>query len=210
MLDRSLPLHQAFKVRELKLSIHSILRCILLTGLLPALMACQGPSTPGEPEAQTVHPPAVPATAATMETPTPFVTETGSAGLSGRIIAESDVSGQADQPLPGQMVLAVPLEKAAEILGAGSQSLANEELRFLKANLPQADPAITVTTSDAAGNYTLLLDPGEYVLCVADSDTMQPGFPAATRGCGRTQVPPGELRRVDISSGFGEILLEER
>ena len=194
----------------MKLNIHSILRCILLAGLLPAIMACQGPSTPGEPDAQTADPPAVSETAALMETPPLFATETAPTGLAGQIVAESDVSGQADQPLPGQMVLAVPLEKAAEILGAGSQSLANEDLRFLKANLPQADPAIAVTTSDAAGNYTLLLDPGEYILCVADSDKTPPGFPAATRGCGRTVVPQGELRRVDISSGFGEILLEQR
>jgi hypothetical protein len=130
--------------------------------------------------------------------------------LVGQIIAESDVSGQPDEPLPDQMVLAVPIEKAGEILGEGGISPPAEELRFLKANLLQADPAIAFTLSDAAGNYTLLLDPGEYILCLADSESTPPGFPATTRGCGLTQVPPGELRHVDISSGFGEILLEER
>jgi hypothetical protein len=123
------------------------------------------------------------------------------------VVAESDVSGHPDVPLPGQMVLAVPIEKAGEILGAGAQQLADNELRFLKADLPRADPAIAVTLSDAAGKYTLLLEPGQYILCVADSEKTPPDFPATTRGCGRTEVPPGELRRVDISSGFGEILL---
>jgi hypothetical protein len=173
-------------------------------------MACQGTSPAGEPDVQTANPPAVSETTARVETPPLLTTKTGSAGLTGQIVAESDVTGQADQPLPGQMVLAIPVEKAGEILGAGGKSLTGEELRFLKADLSQADAAIAVTTSDAAGNYTLLLDPGEYILCVADSDTTPPGFPATTRGCGQTQVPPGALRRVDVSSGFGEILLVER
>jgi hypothetical protein len=144
-----------------------------------------------------------------VETPALPETRSASSGLTGSIVAESDVSGQPDEPLPGQMVLAVPVEKAPEILGVVMKSPAAGELRFLKADLPQADPAMTVTTSDAAGDYTLLLDPGEYILCLADTEKTPPGFPATTRGCGLTQVPPGELRRVDISSGFGEILLKE-
>jgi hypothetical protein len=76
--------------------------------------------------------------------------------------------------------------------------------------MPEANPAIAVTLSDADGIYTLLLDPGEYILCVADSEEIPPDFPATTRGCGQTRVVQGELRQVDISSGFGEILLVER
>jgi hypothetical protein len=108
------------------------------------------------------------------------------------------------------MVLAVPIDQAAGILGVGSDQLAPAQLRFLKASLAQADPAAAVTLSDADGNYTLLLDPGAYVLCVLDSEKTPPDYPAVTRGCGQAQVLAGELRQVDISSGFGEILLVER
>jgi hypothetical protein len=130
-------------------------------------------------------------------------------GITGQVFAESDVSGQPDDLLAGQMVLAIPAGKAGEILGTGGEVLTDEKLRFIKANLARADPALAVTLSDSAGNYTLSLAPGEYILCVADSDVTPPGFPATTRGCGRTTVQPGERRRVDISSGFGEILLVE-
>jgi len=194
----------------LKTTINSVIRCILLPGLLSGLLACQGTSSAGEQEGQIVNPPIVSETDAPMKTPAILTTMIVPAGLTGQVVAESDVSGQPDVSLPGQMVLAVPVEKAGKILGAGSERLTDEELRFLKANLPRADPAIEVTLTDAAGNYTLLLDPGEYVLCVADSEKTPPDFPATTRGCGRTQVPPGELRQVDVSSGFGEILLVKR
>jgi hypothetical protein len=63
------------------------------------------------------------------------------------------------------------------------------------------------TVSDAAGAYTLQLSPGDYLLCVANSDSIPPALPARTRGCGRAAVSPGPLTRVDISSGFGEIVL---
>ncbi len=155
-------------------------------------------------------PPVVSETAAAMATPTFLATQAVLAGLTGQVIGASDVTGQSDQALANQMVVAIPVAQAQEFLGAGSERLTAAELRFLKANLPQADPAIVVTLSDAAGKYTLLLDPGEYILCLADSQKMPPAFPATTRGCGRTQVLPGELRRVDVSSGFGEILLIQR
>jgi hypothetical protein len=129
--------------------------------------------------------------------------------LTGQVIAASDVAGRPDVPLAGQMVVVVAVEQAGEVLGTGGSDLDDEALRFLKADLPQADSRIVVTLSDAAGSYTLLLPAGDYILCVADSDATPPGFPAKTRGCGRTQVPAGALRRVDISSGFGEIVLVE-
>jgi hypothetical protein len=150
-----------------------------LLGQLCGLLACQGTSTAEKQGEQTANPVGASTTAASMESPTIPAPQKGSAGLTGQVVAESDVSGQSDKSLPSQMVLAIPVEKAVEILGAGTQQLRDEELRFLKAALPQADPAITVSLSDAAGNYTLLLDPGEYVLC------------------------------VEVSSGFGEIVLVE-
>ncbi len=194
----------------MKTTINEILRYILVPGLLSGLLACQGTSETREQDEQTVNPPVVSETAAPVETPGVLPAEIKQAGLTGQVIVESDVSGQPDEPLAGQMVLAIPVEKAGKILGAGTETLTNEKLRFLKASLPQADPAISVTLSDAAGTYTLLLDPGQVILCVADSEKTPPGFPAKTRGCGRTLVPPGELRHVDVSSGFGEILLVER
>lgn len=130
-------------------------------------------------------------------------------GLTGVIFAESDVAGIPDEPLAGDMLLAIPAGKAGEILAGGGEAPGDEELRFLKARIAQADPAIQVTRSDAAGNYTFRLDPGEYILCAVNSGQDPPDFPVTTRGCGRTEVPAGEMKRVDISSGFGEILLVE-
>jgi hypothetical protein len=48
------------------------------------------------------------------------------------------------------------------------------------------------------------------VLCLLESEQSPPDFPATTRGCGLTTVVEGQLRTVDISSGFGEILLLAR
>jgi hypothetical protein len=144
-----------------------------------------------------------------MVTPSTLTPDTKPAGLTGQVISYSDVAGQPDTPLPNQMVLGFPADKMAEILGAGKEALSDRELRFLKASLTGANPAIVSTLSGTGGEYTLFLDPGETILCVADSEKTPPDFPATTRGCGRTHVLPGELRRVDISSGFGEILLVE-
>jgi hypothetical protein len=192
-----------------------IAKRVLLVGMLWVLVACRGMSPVERPEGQAADAPvaptiagSIPSSASPAGAPTAPVTQ--SAGLTGLIFAASDVAGQPDQPLPDQMVLAVPAAQADAILGPGAQQLGNQQLRFLKANLPQQGPAIIVTLSDAAGNYTLLLDPGEYILCVADSENAPPSFPAITRGCGLAHVAPGGLRRVDISSGFGEILLVER
>jgi hypothetical protein len=194
----------------MKTKINSIIRCLLFPGLLSSLLACQGASTPGENDRQTAFPPAAAETAAPAGTPGAGPAGTGPTGLAGLVFYASDVSGQPDQPLAGQLLMAVPAARAGEILGTGPGELTDAQLRFLKADLPRRDPASAVTLSDAAGKYTLLLDPGEYVLCVLDAEATPPDFPATTRGCGRTQVMPGELRRVDISSGFGEILLVEQ
>ena len=182
---------------------------LLLPGLLFSLAACQGMRPTEQPAEPTVATLPVSETAA-MATPTFLATPAVLAGLTGQVIGASDVTGQSDQALANQMVVAIPVAQAREFLGAGSERLTDVELRFLKANLLHADPAIVVTLSDAAGNYTLRLPPGDFVICLADSENIPPGFPARTRGCGRTHVAPGKLRRVDISSGFGEIVLLER
>jgi hypothetical protein len=178
-----------------------------LLGLLVSLQACQHIQTVDHPNNPTASPPIVANTSPPMPTPVIPTTGIGPSGLTGQVISASDVSGQPDEPLPGQSVLAIPIEKADEILGGGTSSLTNEKLRFWAARLPQKDPAIGFVLSDAAGKYTLILNPGEYILCVADSEKSPPDFPMTTRGCGRVQVPPGNLRRLDISRGFGEILL---
>jgi hypothetical protein len=180
-----------------------------VAGLLSGLLACQATSRAQKQDQPTTSLPVVATKAASMESaaiPTP---QTGPVGLTGQVVAESDVSGHPDTVLSNQMVLAIPAARA-EVLGVGSHLLKDAELRFLKAKLSKADPAITSGLSDAAGNYSLLLAPGEYILCVADAENTPPSFPATTRGCGQTSVPPGKLRRVDISSGFGEIVLLER
>jgi hypothetical protein len=179
----------------------------LLAGLL---LACQGPRPTATPAAPPTAPPGV-----VSPTPVPLATPTATAaatlagptGLTGTVIAASDVAGRPDVPLPDQLVVAVAVADADEVLGAGTSALSDSELRFLRADLPAPHPALAVTLSDAAGAYTFQLPPGEYLLCVANSDSTPPSFPARTRGCGRATVPPGPLARVDISSGFGEILL---
>jgi hypothetical protein len=134
----------------------------------------------------------------------------GRSGLAGQVIAASDVAGRPDTPLAQQLVLAVRFEQSAGLLGIGDQTLAPATLRFLKVLIPAADPAIHTAVSDATGAYDLVLDPGSYVICLAESEQQPPGFPARTRGCGRSEVPPGVVKRVDLSSGFGEVLLIDR
>jgi len=177
---------------------------------MSGLLACQGANGARNQDQPAGSSPAVATKAASMETPPIPTPQAGPAGLTGQVVAESDVSGRPDAALPNQMVLAIPAARAAEILGIGGQALEDAQLRFVKASLARADPAIAIALSDAAGSYSLILAPGEYVLCVADAESAPPGFPATTRGCGRTAVPPGKLRRVDISSGYGEIVLIER
>jgi len=177
---------------------------LLVPWLLALGSACQGTSpTASREPAVTVRPagsptPARPVTTAMTATPT---------GLAGQVLAASDVSGQPDVPLPDQLVLAVPVDEADEALGLGTASLDEAELRFLKADLAAPHPAVVVALTDSAGSYRLSLSPGDYLLCLADSDAMPLGLPARTRGCGRATVTGGTVRRIDISSGFGEILL---
>jgi hypothetical protein len=178
---------------------------LLLAGLLIGLSGCRAAPLDGEIPAGTAAPPPVPATASSLVAATKVPS-----GLTGVVLSASDVSGQPDLPLADQLLLAIPAAKAGQFLGLQGEELAPARLRFLKAGLPHRDSSIAVTLSDAAGRYTLLLEPGDYVLCVAESEEKPPDFPATTRGCGLVQVREGELRRVDISSGFGEILLVER
>jgi hypothetical protein len=172
---------------------------VLYLALISGMVGCRG-------ETGTQTTPVLTGSPAGTE-PTAAPADPTQTGLAGIVFYASDVTGRPDEPLPDQLVLAVPVEKASELLEPGSEQLADRELRFLKASLSAAHPEIHTTLSDSAGSYTLLLAPGEYLLCLADSEANPPGFPAVTRGCGRAQVQPGELTNVDISSGFGEILL---
>jgi hypothetical protein len=187
--------------------IRFIARWILALGLLANLQACQQLRTVVIQNDQTRSPDIVSNTPSHMATPVNLVTSINPEGLTGKVVSASDVTGQPDVPLPNQMILAVPIENASEILGITSKIPTNQELRFWASDLPHKDPAIVSTLSDASGNYVLILTPGEYILCVADSEKSPPDFPATIRGCGRVVVQPGVLRRVDISRGFGEILL---
>jgi hypothetical protein len=183
---------------------HPLLRSLLLAGLVYGLGACRAGPPGGEPPAQT---PAASSPAGVTNAPPGTQTPSGLAGV---VLSASDVTGQPDQPLAGQLLVALPAAQAGEVLGLGSQTLDPARLRFIKASLPQKDSSMAVTLSDADGRYTLLLNPGEYVLCVADSEKSPADFPATTRGCGLATVLAGRIRQVDISSGFGEILLVER
>jgi hypothetical protein len=178
----------------INIMIHPITRSVILLGLQFGLLACAGTKPSPEPGKTTDRP-------GTTNQPVE---------ISGVIFSASDVSGYPDVPLPDQIILAVPLGKAEETLGAGANRLEDRKLRFLKVKVSGADPPVNMTLSDPSGKYSLLLPPGDYVLCVLESETTPPSLPATTRGCGRAEVAPGESKHIDISSGFGEILLQPR
>ncbi|HSM54764.1 MAG TPA: hypothetical protein VK879_01300, partial [Candidatus Sulfomarinibacteraceae bacterium] len=142
------------------------------------------------------------------EEPAPTVTEDGQSGVRGVVTAYSDVGSLPDEPLAQQTVVIMPLEAAGALLGT-TPSPTPDELRFLQMMLPDRDERITLAVSDAAGRYEATLEPGEYVLCLADAAGPSPtDYPLAVRGCGAFMVPPGAVVEVNVSSGFGEILLE--
>jgi hypothetical protein len=139
-----------------------------------------------------------------------FTPETGAAsGLAGKVVAASDVSTIPDEPLPDQLVLLLPAEAAAAALGLPGGVLDPEQLRFTHATIQQAPPGTATAVTDAEGRFNLELPPGEYVLCLADSEAPPAGFPVTTRGCAVVAVAPGEVKEVIVSSGFGEIVLLE-
>jgi hypothetical protein len=162
--------------------------------LLASLVACQSASPPPDQPTSSPSPPAGPG---------------GPSGITGQVVSASDVGGQPDVPLADQLVLAIPVESAPRLLGLNLADLTQENLRFLHTTIVSQESQITTTLTDNQGNYTLQLPPDEYVICLADAESPPAGFPVNTRGCGRVTVPSGQLLRVDISSGFGEILLEQ-
>jgi hypothetical protein len=131
----------------------------------------------------------------------------GLEGFIGTVYSASDVSGIPDEPLLGQVVVALPVAAAAETLGL-QPPLDAERLRFLSLNLDEQDPPLASAVSGEDGAYFLPLPPGDYVLCLGESAGQPGGFPVALRGCGLASLAPGQARQVNISSGFGEILLE--
>jgi hypothetical protein len=154
---------------------------------LPLLLAACAGGTPASPGASTPQP--------------------GLEGFIGTVYSASDVSGIPDEPLPGQVVVALPVAAAPEILGQ-QPPLDAERLRFLSLNLDEQDPPLASAVSGEDGAYLLPLPPGDYVLCLGESAGLPGSFPIAVRGCGLASIAQGEARQVNISSGFGEILLE--
>jgi hypothetical protein len=131
--------------------------------------------------------------------------------ITGVVIAASDVAGAPDAPLATQLVVAIPLELLGVLPGGIPGPPSDRDLRFLAVTVEAPEPQIATTFSDGQGHYTLPLAPGEYALCLADSDSApSAAFPLTTRGCGRLAVQPGTPQQVDISSGFGEIVLVVR
>ncbi len=156
---------------------------LILSGLSLLLLACQGP-TP---------------------TPTnPASDATGPARIAGTVVAESDVSGQPDVPLTDQIVAAVPY--------AALRSLSEDAppLRFLSLRLEARPEGMHTAVTGAEGRYALTLPPGDYALCLAYPEGEPPTDPPLRlQGCGALTLTAGSTRTVDISSGFGEILLQE-
>jgi hypothetical protein len=128
-------------------------------------------------------------------------------GFFGRVYSASDVSGIPDTPLKNQLILAIPIGAAPDLL-ALDFPLDPARLRFLRHTLPAPDPRVEVTASGEDGTYTLQLPPGDYLICLGDSQHPTERYPLDLRGCGSATLPTGEAREVNISSGYGEILLE--
>ena len=138
------------------------------------------------------------------------------AQVSGTIIAESDVAGQPDLPLADTVVVAMPLETLAGLMSIPPAGLTDQGLRFLSLTLEQQVAGMAVDLTDQEGHYELTLSANEYALCLAypegegDPSANGPPLPLSIRGCGRLVLEAGQARVVDVSSGFGEILLQER
>ena len=186
---------------------------LLLGGCLLALAACGAEATP-QPTA--TGPPA--ATQTVAPGPSPAVTpgEDGElARVSGTVISESDVAGQPDTPLAGAAVIVMPLDALATMAGLPPGEPSDQELRFLSFTIDREVAGMSADVTDAQGHYELALPAGEYGLCLAygegDAGTVpgEPELPLSVRGCGRLVLQEGQTLVVDVSSGFGEILLEE-
>jgi hypothetical protein len=174
---------------------------LVVGGLL--LAACQlEPLSPALPPSATVGPTA---TVAPVVEETPMHVES-KAGLTGVVIAESDVTGLPDTPLAGHTVLAVAQAAAAAAIDLPPENWDDRSLRFLNATVERDAEGVFATTTDSDGRYELPLPPGVYALCLAD--VAADGIALQTHGCGQIQVEAGALQTVDISSGFGEILLQ--
>lgn len=169
-------------------------------GAMPTTAAAQTSAT-AAPRATTPAPTAAAA---------PQTSAAGVSGISGAVIAASDVGGQPDQPLPGQLVVAIPIDLVGSLPGGPGGAPSDRDLRFLAVTVERQQNGVVTTLADAGGRYNLALAPGDYALCLADSSGAQPaGFPLTTRGCGRVAVQQGSVRAINISSGMGEIVLVE-
>ncbi|MEJ2211636.1 MAG: hypothetical protein P8129_21730 [Anaerolineae bacterium] len=201
-----------------------LMQAALLVGSsLLALAACGVEPTPPQPTPTASAPTGGPSATSTPA-PSPAAIATASATanpgaparLSGTVVAESDVSGQPDVPLAVTAVVAMPLERLAGLVGIPPAGLTDRELRFLSLTLAQRVAGMAVDLTDPEGHYEMTLPAGEYALCLAYPESSpagpagEPPLPLNIRGCGRLALEAGQTRIVDVSSGFGEILLKEK
>ncbi|MBN1661598.1 MAG: hypothetical protein JXA93_24605 [Anaerolineae bacterium] len=190
---------------------------LLLGCCLLALAACGTPPPAQPPPVETATPITTP-TGAPPTTPSPTYSngDNGQARVSGTVVAESDVSGQPDVPLAGAAVIAMPIDAVATLAGAEPGSLSDRDLRFLSFTIERELAGMAMDVTGAEGRYELALPAGEYGLCLAFGEGGEaapaggPALPLIVRGCGRLSLAGGQVRSVDVSSGFGEILLEEQ
>jgi hypothetical protein len=128
-------------------------------------------------------------------------------GVEGTVIMESDVISRPDVILANQLVLVFPEKAIMSLLGG---KVDPSELRFLRRTISESEEGMEMTLTDSDGHFAFSLVPGDYVLCLADSDGPNPAdFPATTRGCGQVTVQPNIMRQINVSGGYGEILLVE-
>jgi hypothetical protein len=111
-------------------------------------------------------------------------------------------------------VVVIPLEVLAGLAGAPPAELSDRDLRFLSLTVEQEVAGMAVDITDGQGRFGLELPAGEYGLCLAygegdgGSVTSELRPPFSIRGCGRLLLEAGQVQRVTVSSGFGEILVE--
>lgn len=178
-------------------------RARLLLLLLALLLAGCGES-PAVPETEEMAP--APEAGVATSTPLPGDTPaTGSAILEGTVLSASDVADQPDKPLAEQLVLLLPASEAPAVLGVRPEERA---LRFLSSSVTQPPPSVSALLTGPAGEFSLTTEPGDYVLCLADSEGQGPLTPPyQTRGCAQLSLSAGQTLEVEITTMFGEILL---
>ena len=130
--------------------------------------------------------------------------EPGKAVLFGQVFIDSDVETLPSMPASGGVVVAISgaaWRKISEQMGFQRDSLHRAQFGFRREWL--RDIAARAAMDDG-GRWVLTLDPGSYVLCLANLGGVPPDsaeYPISVHGCfPLVDVLPGK-KKVDIHAG---------